>query len=638
MKHRTLAHLLKDSRAHLIGRDRELALLRDCIGERGVPVIHVCGSFGIGKTALLDCFESWLADNAIPCFRISGAHVEPTPDGILAAFGDALGAPCESLRALTRRLTALDRDPVLIIDDVDALRLADTWLRHGLAPALPVGARLILAGRLTATAAWTREFCALFLPLPLGPLERSDVMAMPAMQGLAPALAERVHEVSGGHPLSLAMALQAARAGGLGLDCNPCTLVQSLLAASDDPRLRRMVEAASVVRRFTRELASAMLPAKDCEAYDSFLTLPFIHRDLEGAYVAEPVRAGMAGAVIAAEPQRYAVLHDAAAVWITGRLATANAAERWRYMADLLYLVPHATIRNAFFPPDAVLPTVEPAEPADLPSIRRIAAERLDAVECRIVNAWLNFLPHRFSVAREDAGAVVAFYVCARATDPLDEIAALDPLLRDWHRHLADHPAEGEVLFLRSMAPWASEHSAAWSACVLDVKRLYLERWNLARVYIAADGDMPQGPFLRRLGFRPLLKPSDGMPGGMALDLPGAGLIGWISTLVGVSLQIAVDPLRFVRDRRELLIAGRPVALTHLEAGVLAALNDRAPEIVSREQLIDGVWRRAFVGSNVVDAVIRTLRRKLGPESTRIIAVPKAGYRLSAPIAEPACR
>jgi len=69
------------------------------------------------------------------------------------------------------------------------------------------------------------------------------------------------------------------------------------------------------------------------------------------------------------------------------------------------------------------------------------------------------------------------------------------------------------------------------------------------------------------------------------------------------------------------------VELTPLEAQVLAELIDRAPAVVRREELIERVWRRAFVGSNVVDTVIRTLRRKLGSKRDRVQTVAKSGYR-----------
>jgi DNA-binding response OmpR family regulator len=87
------------------------------------------------------------------------------------------------------------------------------------------------------------------------------------------------------------------------------------------------------------------------------------------------------------------------------------------------------------------------------------------------------------------------------------------------------------------------------------------------------------------------------------------------------------DDLDFARDRREIVVEGRAVELTPLEAQVLGELIDGAPAVVRREDLIERIWRRAYVGSNVVDTVVRTLRRKLGPKRDRIQTVPKAGYR-----------
>jgi Transcriptional regulatory protein, C terminal len=143
-----------------------------------------------------------------------------------------------------------------------------------------------------------------------------------------------------------------------------------------------------------------------------------------------------------------------------------------------------------------------------------------------------------------------------------------------------------------------------------------------------ASPEMIAGPLMRRLGFQPLTEPRDGLPGSMVMDLPGAGLIGWVSALVGVAPPSpAIGVLTFARDRREVVVNGAPVRLTRLEAEVLAELMDRAPAVVTREDLIATVWRRAFVGSNVVDAVVRTLRQKLGTESRRVTTIPKAGYR-----------
>ena len=101
----------------------------------------------------------------------------------------------------------------------------------------------------------------------------------------------------------------------------------------------------------------------------------------------------------------------------------------------------------------------------------------------------------------------------------------------------------------------------------------------------------------------------------MILDLPGADLIGWVSELVGADDSNLRPPVAFdfVRDRREVRLGGDTITLTRLEAEVLAALIDRAPGVVGREELIESVWRRAFVGSNVVDTVIRS--HPHGPEA-----------------------
>ena len=81
------------------------------------------------------------------------------------------------------------------------------------------------------------------------------------------------------------------------------------------------------------------------------------------------------------------------------------------------------------------------------------------------------------------------------------------------------------------------------------------------------------------------------------------------------------------RERREIVVDGAPIELTPLEARVFGDLIDRAPAVVRREDLIERIWRRAYVGSNVVDTVVRTLRKKLGSRRDCIQTVAKAGYR-----------
>jgi DNA-binding response OmpR family regulator len=73
--------------------------------------------------------------------------------------------------------------------------------------------------------------------------------------------------------------------------------------------------------------------------------------------------------------------------------------------------------------------------------------------------------------------------------------------------------------------------------------------------------------------------------------------------------------------------AGEPLELTAKEFAVLQLLVSRSGEVVSRSTLLDQCWDSASEPmSNVVDVLVRQLRRKIG-EPALIHTVRGAGYR-----------
>jgi len=78
---------------------------------------------------------------------------------------------------------------------------------------------------------------------------------------------------------------------------------------------------------------------------------------------------------------------------------------------------------------------------------------------------------------------------------------------------------------------------------------------------------------------------------------------------------------------RQLVLDGRRVDLTRLEFEVLDYLLQHEGKVVERSSLLRDVWGSPHVGSNVVDAVVRTLRKKLGERATMIETVRSIGYR-----------
>jgi len=72
------------------------------------------------------------------------------------------------------------------------------------------------------------------------------------------------------------------------------------------------------------------------------------------------------------------------------------------------------------------------------------------------------------------------------------------------------------------------------------------------------------------------------------------------------------------------------VELTPKEFGLLQALLASTGRVLSREQLLNGVWgyaRADEIESRTVDVHIRRLRAKLGPEERRIATIKGVGYR-----------
>ena len=86
---------------------------------------------------------------------------------------------------------------------------------------------------------------------------------------------------------------------------------------------------------------------------------------------------------------------------------------------------------------------------------------------------------------------------------------------------------------------------------------------------------------------------------------------------------------RFDRNNRRLVVAGAPVALTPLEFAVMVEFANAPNAVLTRDFLLEKVWKQPFEGSNRIDALIRGLRRKLGDFAPSIETVTGHGYRFA---------
>lgn len=168
------------------------------------------------------------------------------------------------------------------------------------------------------------------------------------------------------------------------------------------------------------------------------------------------------------------------------------------------------------------------------------------------------------------------------------------------------------------------------------MKRTYVEmRTTLRWVYVALLDPTPFAEAMTRLGFRPLAGSEIVEVGKepfkcFLLDMGPGSVDSWLAGLVGH--EIAAGGTRAPKmldvEARELVLPSGRVALTSLEFGVMRYLLERPGKAVSRYNLMEAVWGyKNATASNVVDVVIRSLRKKLGPQARAVETVRGTGYR-----------
>jgi len=96
------------------------------------------------------------------------------------------------------------------------------------------------------------------------------------------------------------------------------------------------------------------------------------------------------------------------------------------------------------------------------------------------------------------------------------------------------------------------------------------------------------------------------------------------------SPRLSVGDLVYEPSTRIVSTGGRAVRLTHIELGILEALLQRSPAVVTRRSIALQVWQDEAdaVGSNTIDVHVARLRSKLSGSRVRIDTHRGVGYCL----------
>lgn len=631
------------------GRERELAKLATLFDPSGPFIVLLHGVGGIGKSSLVRVFERESAARGRQVHLLDCRGFEPVPRGFLSAIGTSLGAEVRNVSEATAAAAALAEPMVFALDNYEALRLLDGWLRTEFLPALPLSARFIIMGRSLATAPWIAApgWADHVLNLRLGPLPEADVAAFLASRGFTDAVQDRIASFSRGNPLALQLSTASladkpdALSGDLELNQVIDYLALTCLDEIADPVLREAIEAASLVRRVTRPILEAMLPEHSAEnILASLRQLSFVEAAADGLVFHDAFRLAIEARVAAMDPVRTRKLKRAAWQCMRDQLKVAGARDTWRHTADLLFLLERPVLREAFFPSGATLP-VERARPADRGAILDIARIHDGDGGAAILSEWWKQAAHLFSVVRGSAGEVAGFYVMARPHDIPRSLAECDPLLTVWLSYVQARGSDPRWphLLIRCLLSRAlgERQSPEWAACVLDAKRAYLENPRAVAVFTAIrePASIPQAVIDLGFELEPSLTVSIGpsLIHTAVLSFGPQGPMHWMLEFVGRDLSpepvvSSKPPVELDVSRRQLAARdGARFNLTKLEFELMSYMSQRPGRVVTRDELLREVWKQPFGGSNVVDVVVRGLRRKLGGNAWVIGTVKGHGYQ-----------
>ena len=352
------------------------------------------------------------------------------------------------------------------------------------------------------------------------------------------------------------------------------------------------------------------------------------------------MREAIASLLRSSDPDRSKRYRAAAWRQLRNEVARASNQDMWRYTADLLYILENPIVREAFFPTTDHLYSVDAARPADGEAIAEIAERYMPPASARAIAAWWRLLPEAFRIVRDRLDTVAGFYMVCEIDRVSHRLVEEDPILELAWEHLRQYPVpRGQrVLFSRA---WLSRDfgeapSPVQAASWLDIKRLYMDmRPSLRRIYSIVHDVETYGPMVGPLGFELLPDPRvdfDGVPYyATQNDFGPSSIDGWLARLVGAELQIEDDSI-LDPVQHQLVLDGRRVDLTRLEFDVLTYLHQRRGKVVERSDLLRDVWGYEYSGgSNVIEANVRSLRRKLGDRADSIETVRGLGYRFAPP-------
>jgi hypothetical protein len=456
-RRRLADRLALTDRAGFIGRAREREVFREALTSADRPaILLVYGTGGVGKTTLLREFARMAAEAGRPVVAIDARHLRPSRQGVLQAFGAALGVD----RHDARRIPLPDRS-VVLIDTYERLRALDGWLRDTFLPGFPDGVLVVLAGRDQPAREWSTDIAwsPLTKMLHLQNFAADESAGFLASRGVAEASHATVLDFTHGHPLALSLVADIVGSSGPDATFDPVDapdIVQHLLGLFLDvvpAGCRDALDIAAIARVTTERLLADLLgEGAGREAFEWLRAQRFIERSPLGLFPHDLARDVLAADARWRHPDRFHRLARRVYSTLHAHVAGARGRDRQRLQLDALYATRTTPTNLSFFDWRALDDVyLEAAGGDDGEWIVEIVRRHEGAESAALARRWWQAQPDAFHVCHDGNGRF-GFVTLLDLTNSAQIAGLRDPAVDGATRFVARHAPVGSgegVVYLR---------------------------------------------------------------------------------------------------------------------------------------------------------------------------------------------
>jgi hypothetical protein len=488
-------------RRGFVGRRDELRAFDDALAGRSPRrVLFLSGPGGIGKTTLLlEMVARARAAGRSPVL-LDGREIEPSPEGFQEAVGPASGAG----------------GPVLLVDSYEQLGAIDGWLRREFIPVLPADGVVVLAGREPPSTAWRvdpgwRQVLGIHHVDQLSETDSADLLAR---AGVAEPDRQRLVGLGRGHPLTLALLADVARAGAVPESLAEVPDLISVLLESllrDAPSPAHMIGLATCARAWltTEDLLRKTVGADAPQVWAWLRCRPFVLCRPGGLTPHDLTREVLEAEFERRSPDQYRSLHRIIHDHVVAGVRATFGTDRQLLAQQLAYLHRRSPLTDAYFALRAQgSAAVGPARAGEYGQLVSLIERHEGRLSATLAERWFADEPDGLNVVRTEEGVVGFAYrvFCPSGSVMEERDPVVQAILEQVARTAPTRPGERVDIarFLSGVRDYQRDKYALLAGTVTSIITWCTE--PLAWSFLVSNDPEYWGPFFDYLGFRPLVE------------------------------------------------------------------------------------------------------------------------------------